>query len=789
MKNILILLACIFGLIKINAQNKLDIAIQNLEENYSQEKVYILFDREKYVAGDDIFFKSFIFDGYSLSTISNTLFIELYDRNKNLIDKKNILIKKGQGNGSFTLNKNLDENIYFVRAYTSWMANFDEKWNFIKPIPIYNQTSKKKLVQTKNEKWSINSFPEGGTFIDGISTKVAVRLYSNRNEAIKWNGYVIDEDNPNEKIAIFKSLDGNVATFNMTPKFGKKYKIIAEDDKGNQQTCTLPSVSDKGISLQVVTKKEGLQYTLQAINLENNLKNYNVIGIINNQLAYKAKLESKKPQISSTIPTNITDKNGILQLYIFDEKENLVTQRLSFIKPENFKIDEPKFDSEVLNNEPRTLNSFDISPSSNYQNYTVLIKDVTDSDTFSKENILSNLYITEDFKTNINSPAKYFSKDSNPDVLDALLITEKWQRFDWKEILSGKKPVIKHNSTENQYISYKARLAFNGGPLANTSVNLVFKSEDEEPFLSQYNTDKNGEVFIYNVNFDKPHSVNYYIDSENKKRENLTLTFKPFIETLINKLSFPEINYSLEEFDNNYTAPITVERALINAKNNETIDNDMIKIEEVKLIKKKSDSKKKLNDKLSTGAFSSMNSTIFDFINENEDVASYSNIMQWLQGRAPGLTFKIDNSGNTVPYMRGFPSGIYLDEMKTDIEAINALSVNDIAMVKVIRENILVPNAVAIYTKRGSMGKENKSKDIPNKTILNGYDYAIEFKNINNDFYKKISKDTRELLYWNPNLRQPAKVEFFNNDDAKNREITIISFDKDDKILYYNEVK
>jgi len=786
MQKIAIIISFIFGFSQIEAQNNLDVAIDNLEKHYSQEKVYILFDKEKYVVGDDIFFTSFVFDGYSPSIISKTLFVELYDRNKNLIDKKYILIEKGQGKGSFTLKKNLEENVYFIRAYTSWMANFDSRWDFIKSIPIYNQDSKKKLVLIDNEKWTINSFPESGTFVNNCKTKIAVRLNSNDNNLMNWNGYVIDQDNPDEKITTFKNLDENVAVFSMTPKFGKNYTVIVEDNKGNKQINSLPVVSDKGISFQINTQKNGIQYVLKAIKLTNNLKNYHIIGTINNQLAYKAKIESDNSQISNVIPTNITEKDGVLQLSVFDENDNLVAQRLCFIRANNFKIDKPQFELEDFNNKARTSNSFNISPNPNYENYSVLIKNVTNSDAFFKENILSNLWLTEDFKSHINSPAKYFIKDSNPDALDALLITEKWNRFDWKEILSGKVPKIKYKSEENQYLSYKAKLALNSKPLVNTSLNLVFKSEDNEPFLSQFTTDKNGEIFIYNLNFEQPHSVNYYINSENKK-ENLTLTFKPIIESSPSLISFPETNYTFQEIENNYKHSNDLEKAFINVKNKEIIDNDMIKIEEVKLVKKKSDATKKLHNNLSSGVFSTMNAKIFDFVNENEDVVSYSNIMQWLQGRAAGLTFQTDNSGNIVPYMRGAAAGIYLDEMKTDIEAISALSVTDIAMVKVIRENVLVPNSVVIYTKKGSMGKENKTNNIINKTILKGYDNAIDFKQ--NHIDNKLVKDTREVLYWNPNLAQPAKVQFFNNDDAKNREIIIISFDKDDKMLYYDEVK
>ena len=67
----------------------------------------------------------------------------------------------------------------------------------------------------------------------------------------------------------------------------------------------------------------------------------------------------------------------------------------------------------------------------------------------------------------------------------------------------------------------------------------------------------------------------------------------------------------------------------------------------------------------------------------------------------------------------------------------------------------MVSNAVAIYTRKGNMvAKEDKSKEQINKLVLKGYDKALEFElpDITSDAYKRIAKDTRETLYWNPTL-------------------------------------
>lgn len=783
MKGIFTAILLVFGFLIVDAQGKLDLAIANLEKNYSQEKVYILFDKDQYVAGDQIYFQSFVFDGYNLSTISKTLFVELYDQSKNLIDKKTILINNGKASGTFNLNKTLNEDVYFVRAYTNWMANFDNEWNFIKPIPIYNPASKKKLVLSETSKLTIEAFPEGGTFVNQVSTKVAVRLLTQGKSPKNWNGYMIDSEFPDNKIQNFKSLDENIALFSMTPKFGKTYKVVVEDGEGNSQITTLPTVTNQGVNLKIDSEKSEIRYTIDAINLEKNVQNYSVVGTINNQLAYKAKIKSTNMQVSSLIPTKEIWQNGVMQISVFDEKDNIVAQRLCFL---NQNSSNPiVLENSNFNNDPRALNSFEIKQNPD-NDYTVLIKDLTDTNSASKENILSSLYLTEDFKNQIKNTAQYFSKNSNSEALDALLISEKWKRFDWTKLMAGQKPAIKYNLTDNEFISYKARLALNSRPLPNTLVNLVFKNDDGEPLLEQFTTDSNGDLFIKNVNFQESYFVNYFLNADKKQQENLTLKLKPLIDNNIGKFNFSQSEYNLMEVGDNYILPPAIEKAVANAQNNEKIIQEETQIEEVKIIKRKSDAKKKLNDEITSGMFSSMNATVFDFVNENEDAQSYSNIMQWLQGRAGGLSFQSDNTGNLVPYIRASKASIYLDEMKVDIDAVTSISVNDVAMVKIFKGSGLIQNAVAIFTRRGSSIKEQKTKNITNKIEIKTYDKVDNLKIIDYSQakYKSLINDTREILYWNP--KASSKITFFNNDNAKNREITIISFD-DDQINYYNE--
>jgi len=780
------------------AQTKLEKAITNLENNYEQEKVYLLTDKSQYAAGDKVWFKSFVFDGYNRSALSTTLFVELYSADKKLIDWKTILLTNGEGSGDFTLKADLPEQVYFVRAYTPYMTNFNEDFQIVKTIPIYNPNSTETLEVSKSSDWSAKAFPEGGTFINGMSTKFAVRLSSDTSLPENWTGKVVDTQTPNVPITTFKSFDKNVASFKITPASGKKYQVIIQDNSGKSKTIDLPEVASSGLSVEISSSKDGIKYNLKGVNLKQQLQNYKIVGTINNHLAYRANINQLINEASSLIPTKISNgANGILQLAIFDEQDNLVAKRLCFIKPNNLKIEKAEIIAQNLKQTPRSFNSIDLSPESYFKNYTVLVSEDDGSNDLEEENILSGLWLTGDFTTKIDTPAQYFSKNANSEALDALLISENWKRFDWNSVLSGSVPNIKNNS--QKFLSYRVKPLQNNAMLRDTNVTLALKLGENKPAINLFKTDQNGYVYLDNLSFDEPLSVSLFVNAEKDKEsstDNLFVTVEPLVNPTPFKGNFPSTKYKLVKAADNKKLSPSISRAINTQKNLKKTEKVDVQIEEVTIVGKKKDPKEELDKQLSSGMFSSMNSTIFDFVNEDQNASGSNNIFDWLQGRAAGLTFQRDNSGVNVPYIRGSQAKLYLDEVQTDPGMIANLPMSNIAMVKIIKESGLIGNAVVIYTMRGNMKPKDNVKEAPknNSSLVKGYDKPSEFpiEMIDNDSPTKIENDTRETLYWNPNLFDsdyvPPRIKFFNNDSAKQYKVLIISFDEDDNLLYDKEI-
>ncbi|MCU7547966.1 hypothetical protein OCK74_02520 [Chitinophagaceae bacterium LB-8] len=119
-----------------------------------------------------------------------------------------------------------------------------------------------------------------------------------------------------------------------------------------------------------------------------------------------------------------------------------------------------------------------------------------------------------------------------------------------------------------------------------------------------------------------------------------------------------------------------------------------------------------LDQKYTSGLFSTVDGTYFDLVNDNNAIGanSYFNVLDWLQGRVAGLQV-YTNRNIRIPYLRNQPAAIFVDEIRVDAGFLNMLPVHDIAMIKVIKSPFLggwgAPGgAIAIYTKDGDEGEE-----------------------------------------------------------------------------------
>jgi hypothetical protein len=788
------------------SQDKVRAALDTIQQFYPQEKIYLLYNKQEYIAGESIWFSAFVFSGYDVSKISTNLFVELYGADKKLLARKQLPLFNGQTAGEIPLQAKLDEGVYYIHAYTQWMLNFPAS-QYVHQLLIYNPKSANRLQQ-KELAWKTETFIEGGKLIDGLPAKVAVRLSSPSTLPSHWSGY-ITETGSNEKLASFQNLDPNVGVVGFTPNGDRQYQLTVEDDKGSKQLMTLPKTTADGVQLKADNLLDSIVYTITFKNVSSS--GFRLIGTMNDEMMYEASIKKSVTVLRKSISTSALD-NGILRLSLFDANDNLVAERLCFVKPTALEIKTPALSTTQFNASARSLNKLEFLSDTTENPYSILVMDASLNDPMGKENFPGFLWFSSDVVSPVEHPAQYFT---DPDIakanaLDAILITESLKNFSWDKILKGNYQPLKY--LPDNYISYKGTVFHNKKLVPNEDVNLIFSFPDSSSQFMQVKTDSTGSFTMHNLFFYDSAKVFYQLNSKKNSAKDITIQFETLNRSVGPFFDFPPIAYDLVPRQANDKLPEVVNRSLKVLANEQEIDNRYKIMKEVTVrTKRVKTPKEKLNEELSSSLFQSFNETVFDFVNEDQHAGGYTNILQWLEGQVAGL--RIDfRDGAYVPIIRGTQVNVYVDEMQVDPQFINGYSVSEIAMVKVIKGFFVGAfgggsgsgfglgsgggsgGAICIYTKKPGMRTVNSQPSL-NSNKLKGYDKWKDYPSINysDNFISEIKTDTRDVLFWNPftvsaNEKMKVPIQFYNNDLAKEFRIIIIGMTPEGELVYYNGI-
>jgi len=129
--------------------------LQKWIETNPQEKVYLHTDKPYYALGDTIWFKAYVTVGsrHQLSALSGALYVDLINERDSIEKSLKLPVTAGMAMGNFSLNEELKEGNYRVRAYTQWMRNAGEDYfydrTFIVGSPYSNEIVSKVDYQYK----------------------------------------------------------------------------------------------------------------------------------------------------------------------------------------------------------------------------------------------------------------------------------------------------------------------------------------------------------------------------------------------------------------------------------------------------------------------------------------------------------------------------------------------------------------------------------------------------------------------------------------------------------------
>jgi hypothetical protein len=125
--------------------------LDNYNQQFPAEKVYLHADKPYYNVGDTLWFKSYLSDRVTLtgSKLSGLLYVELYSDAIGMVRRISIPIKNGLGSGQIALISAIfGEGGYTLRAYTNWMQNFGQDYIFSQRLYIGQPSGQSWLVKS-----------------------------------------------------------------------------------------------------------------------------------------------------------------------------------------------------------------------------------------------------------------------------------------------------------------------------------------------------------------------------------------------------------------------------------------------------------------------------------------------------------------------------------------------------------------------------------------------------------------------------------------------------------------
>ena len=778
-KNILLLILITMFCNYSYAQLRIDSLVNQLGEKYPQEKIYLHLDKSYYNAGETIWFKAYLAADNLITPLSKTVYAELIDDKGFILQKKIMPVYAAGAASNFDLPDTVNSPKLYIRAYTSWMLNFDSTLLYLKAVQIISPVNAAKKIPAPAPVYSLTLFAEGGDMVEDIVCKVAFKATDQEGIPFFVSGNIVNETG--KKINAFTTAHDGMGFFLLTPLAGEKYKAIWKDKKGVQHETPLPEAKKQGVVLAISNTADTLSYTLKRPqNADETFTAYTVVAQMQHQMMYSAKINMKNTT-EVTAPISTEDfGDGVLQLTVFNAAQIPVAERLVFINHNNyyFATDLHAVEKNITKHGRNTL-QIDVGDTL-LSNLSIAVTDAgINPITENEENIFSNLLVTSDLKGYVYNPAYYFSNDADSvkQHLDLVMMTNGWRRFKWENLLAKQWPKL--NFPVDNYLSLRGNIyGLSKTQLAGKDLSAIIKIKNKSAEFLSIPITADGQFRVTGMYLFDTAKMFYQINNDKDKKLTSSASFK-FVNEISAAASpssglLSSLYFNLKR-DSSYLQKnaklAALQRSFLESNKTKTLDV-------VRVVGKTKSLKQKLEEEYTSGFFAGGDGYTFA-VDEDPFAKTAISILDYLRGKVAGL--QIGSDGQSATW-RGSSTSIFLDENNTDISLLQSIPMSNVALIKVFRPPFFgasgggAGGAIAIYTKKGGDNSAVKGLDFTN---IYGYSSIKEF--YMPDYEKTTAADLpdyRSTLYWSPFLifdkkTRRIKIPFYNSDNCKKIRVVI----------------
>jgi hypothetical protein len=420
-------------------------ALTRYSAAFPVEKVYLQLDKPAYAPGDTIWYKAYTVIGprHQPSALSGVLYVELIGPEDTVITREVLKLNAGIAAGDIQLSALMPQRNYRLRAYTNWMRNAGPDYFYDQTINIGIPPKQANSHEGKRYP-DIQFFPEGGNIINGVRSRVAVKVVDTTGLGSDVSGTI--EDSTGDTVTTFTTQHLGMGIFALTPQSGKSYKAIIKIPGRNAYPINLPAALETGVTLTINARQQDSIYIKVATNEK-------TVATLKNSTFYLTAQSGGKlfytsaGKLGGLIFTAGVDKkrfpSGISQFTLFTGDGEPAAERIVFIENDDtlhFKITA----TTNMQTEGNHRASLDFQVQNSAQkavqgNFSVAIinEDKVAYNPQSESTIISNLLLTSDLRGYIENPGYYFinRNDQTRADLDILMLTQGYRRFEWKHIL------------------------------------------------------------------------------------------------------------------------------------------------------------------------------------------------------------------------------------------------------------------------------------------------------------------------------------------------------------------
>ena len=727
--------------------------------------------------------------------------------------------ENGLFHGYLFLAEKLPEGDYTLRAYTRYMENMGDDYFFkknirISPLPVHdaNRTvsdgaPQKTALQPlpvppskKNLDYEVTFYPEGGNFPEGIFSRVAFKAINQQGESEGITGEIVD--NKDRKIADVSTVFAGMGSFTFIPEPDATYFLVCCNNRGLQKRFKLP-VAKRTYTLNINYRDH--RHYIQ-VKKTPNLPERSLYLLIHckGKVFYFAPWNYHDDNVS--ISTKLLP-SGVIQVVLFDEQMNPVSERLIFNKNNmdeklafhtdktiygkrekvNFTI--MPFLIQAPKRELETLSLSERDGEGLHGHFSIAITDDKDMAIDSLNTITSSLLLSSELKGYIEAPGYYLQDDPQAELaLDHLMMTHGWRRYEWSDVLTGNhiRPSIFYE-VENE-ISGHVRTSFRGKPVADGEVTLF----TDEGNAVETKTDAFGK-FHFSTDF--PDSTRFIVQAMNQKGNDN-------VELLLDDRHFPALKHApvcslfLPAYDQNHLVDYAA--GFFNkAKQRAGYDEDIrvVNLEEVVVTAR---NVKKIDEERLRYKFNAFSDqTVYRESFAKRSVTNVSQLLINISG------VKVDDLGRVLIRQNTAPPLIVIDGIEYlwqgDNSPLELLSADEVESIDVFK-SVAASN---IYGVKGAYGvisittRRTPSEDIPRDVKANikvttplGYQRPVEYYAPRYDTPQSKESsipDYRTTIFWKPDIvvsdGKETSFDFFTADFPTTYSVVIEGITADGRMI------